>query len=105
MFLHVSVGSVRDTPIRCTLVRYKIYACEIRDCEIQYATVRCKPVRYYIPIRWTSVRCTTVSSLVSTFLCYFLYWTHFGFRIGAGKITTLLAVKSVEAGSNSGIQY
>jgi len=47
----------------------------------------------------TLVRRTTVGPLISTFLCCFWYWTHFGFRISAGKITALLAVKSVDAGS------
>jgi hypothetical protein len=40
-----------------------------------------------------------VSVLASTFLCCFLCWTHFSFEIGAGKITALLAVKSVDAGA------
>jgi hypothetical protein len=38
-----------------------------------------------------------VSPFASIFLYCFWYWTHFGFTIGAGKITTLLAVKSVDA--------
>jgi hypothetical protein len=102
---------MRYTPVRYTPMRYM----PVRYTPVRYAPVRYMPVRY-MPIRWTSVRCTplrdvcpcevhapvrcmTVSSLASTFLCYFLYWTHFGFRISAGKITTLLAVKSVDAGS------
>src|SRR6266480_932721 len=66
----------------------------------RWTSVRCTPPRDACPCEvYAPVRCTTVSSLASTFLCWILYWTHFGFRISAGKITTLLAVKSVDAGS------
>jgi hypothetical protein len=37
--------------------------------------------------------------VASTFLCCFLYQTHFSFGISAGKATALLAVKSVDAGA------
>jgi hypothetical protein len=40
-----------------------------------------------------------MNPLASTFLCYFWYWTHFGFRIGAGKLIALLATKSVDEGA------
>ena len=35
--------------------------------------------------------------LVSAFLCCFCIGPHFGFRIGASKITALLAVKILDA--------
>ena len=71
-----------------------------RGTFMRCTPVRCTPLRDACPCEIRApARCTTVSSLTSTFLCSFGYWTHFGFRISVGKITTLLAVKSVDAGS------
>jgi hypothetical protein len=45
-----------------------------------------------------------VSLLILAFLCCFLYWIHFGFKIDlTGKITALLTDKRVDAGGGLGI--
>jgi hypothetical protein len=54
----------------------------------------------HAPVRYT--RCEMhgcEASRIDLSMLLFVYWTYFGFGIGAGKITALLAVKSVDAGS------
>ena len=77
---------MRYTPVRCMPVRYM---------PIRWTSVRCTPLRDACPCEvHAPVRCTTVSSLASTFLCCFLYWTHFGFRIsGNSCCSTLLSLR------------
>jgi hypothetical protein len=70
---------------------YEVHACEMRAYE-RHTLMITREMRI-------SVRCTAVSLLALAFLCCFLYWTHFGFKIDAGKLTTLLTVKRVDVGN------
>jgi hypothetical protein len=84
--------------------------CE-RGTFIRCTSVRCTPMRRTYEMHASKTSLSEACAyeihdyelLVSAFLCCFCIGPHFGFRIGASKITALLAVKSVDAGSTQDI--